>query len=618
MKHILFFLCALTSVVHQANCQQANDYFGAGRVQGITVSSSSQSNGSTAVGTINGWGLDQHLKDASRFLGQATLGYNYDDIESLAAIGEANWIEAQMAMPMVSYKDTTEMIWNHFVDSFIGQWGQGQVIGNGAIFPLSVYFRMAWWNNTMKSDDQLRQKVAYALSQIFVVSERSQLELNGIGLGDYYDVLYRNSFGNFRDLLEEVTYHPAMGFYLTYLNNERSNEAMNIRPDENYAREIMQLFTIGLYELNNDGTIVFDANNEPIASYNNDDIAEYAKVFTGLGPAEYWWMWEDFSFVPVQWGDPNNTVPTINLTLPMQMFDQWHEPGEKHLLNGQTIPAGQSGNQDISDALDNLFQHPNVGPFIGKQLIQRLVKSNPTAEYVSRVTSVFNDNGEGVRGDLSAVIKAILLDPEARDCEWLTDIASGKLREPMVRYTQIMRAFNASNASDRLWNVAAFFEFACQQHVLASPSVFNFYLPSHAPMGPIFNADLVAPEFGILTSATAMNYINLVYAWLLTDNYMDITTEASTTVIGLPESNPLLFNPEDRAVIDLSAENALSSDLPGLVDRLDILFTGGTLRSEVKAEIINTCQILVLFDAELAVKAAVFLTLISPDYVIQK
>lgn len=545
------------------------------------------------------------------------MGYDYEDVEELAAMSEADWIDLQMSMPLVSFKDTTEMIWEHFVAEYIDQWGEDEIVGQ-PIFPLSLYFRMAWWNNTMKADDQLRQKMAYALSQIFVISEKSQLELAAMGLGDYYDVLYRNAFGNFRDLLEEVTYHPTMGFYLTYLNNNKANPDLNIRPDENYAREVMQLFTIGLYELNPDGTIIFDANDEPVATYDNDDIAEFAKVFTGLGPGEYWWMWEDFSDVPVEWGNPNNTIPTINPAVPMQMFDEWHEPGEKYLLNGAVVPAGQTGDEDIAMALDNLFNHPNTGPFICKQLIQRFIKSNPTPDYVERVADVFADNGEGVRGDLAAVLRAILLDPEARDCEWLADDTSGKLREPMVRYTQIMRAFNAQNESDKMWNVAATFEFACKQHVLSSPSVFNFYLPAHAPVGPIFNQGLVAPEFEILTSAAAMNYINLVYLWFLTDSYMDISTQASAFVPGLPEANPFLFDPNDTATLDLSDELALADDLPGLLDRLDILLTGGLLSDEMKQTIVENCQILTLFDDELAVKSAIFLTLISPDYVIQK
>lgn len=616
MHRTFSYLSLLLLLVPRSSFAQSTDYFGAGRVNGVEVSTSSNSQGN-GIATINGAGMDQHLKDASRFLGQSTLGYNYEDVEATAQQGIQSWLEAQYAMPMVSYKDTTEMIWNHFVEEYIDQWGENQVVGNGTIFPLSIYFRMAWWNNTMKADDQLRQRVALALSEIFVVSEKSQLELNGIGLGDYYDVLYSNAFGNFRDLLGEVTLHPSMGFYLSHLNNERSNEDLNIRPDENYAREVMQLFTIGLYELNQDGSIILE-NDEPIPTYDNEDIQEFAKVFTGLGPAQYWWMWEDFSWAPVAWGDPNNTVPTINLTLPMQMFEEWHEPGEKHLLNGYTIPAGQSGMEDLEDALDHLFQHPNVGPFISKQLIQRLVKSNPTPDYIFRVASVFNDNGDGVRGDLKSVVEAILLDPEARDCEWLQDPTAGKMREPLIRYTQVMRAFDAFNESNKLWNVGASFEFLCNQHVLGAPSVFNFFLPTHAPNGPIFEAGLVAPEFEILTSAAAINWVNIVYFWFLAEGYMDVTTQASGVNIGLPEVNPLLFDPDDKVLLDLSDELALSTDSEGLMSRMNILLAGGTLSDETMETIADAVALLALFDSEAAVKSGIFLTLISPDYVIQK
>lgn len=598
--------------------QAATDYFGAGRVNNVQVSSSSQAQNTNHVATINGAGMDAHLKDASRFLGQATMGYDYNDIQMTAEMGFESWIDQQVAIPPMSFKDTTDMVWNHFAQAFFDQWGEDEVVNNGGVFPLSIYFRMGWWNNTMKGDDQLRQRIAFALSELFVISEKSQLELSAHGLADFYDVLYHNSFGNFRDLLEEVTLHPSMGFYLSHINNERSNPDENIRPDENYAREVMQLFTIGLFELNPDGSLQLDGDGNPIPTYNNDDIGEFAKVFTGLGPAQYWWHFDDFSWVPVQWGDPNNTVPTINMFLPMQMFEEWHEPGEKYLLNDQVIPAGQTGLEDISDALDNLFMHPNVGPFIGKQLIQRLVKSNPTPDYVQRVTEVFNDNGQGVRGDMKSVIKAILLDPEARDCEWIAQDDSGKMREPMIRYTQTMRAFNAQNESGKIWNVAALFEFACKQHVLSSPSVFNFFLPSHSPHGPIFDAGLVAPEFEILTSASAMNYINMVYFWFLADYYMEVSTLSSQIAIGFPESDLALLDPDDFVTLDLSNELVLGSQMSALVDRLDILLTGGNLSDESKETIAETATTLAFFDQTVAVKSAIFLTLISPDYVIQK
>jgi uncharacterized protein (DUF1800 family) len=600
------------------NAQQIQNHFGAGQSDGITVTYSSQSNGSNAQATINGFGLDQHRYDASRFLGQSSLGANYELIEHVANIGPHNWIEEQFNAPMVNFKDTTQMIWDHFVVEYAEEWGADEVYGNPVIFPVSSYWRMAWWNNVMKSDDQLRQRVALALSEILVVSEKSQLELHAMGLADYYDKLYQNAFGNYRDLLEDVTLHPAMGFYLSHLNNEKSNEEMNIHPDENYAREVMQLFSIGLYELNQDGSVIVDGNNVPVPTYDNNDIDEFAKIFTGLGPAEYWYMWEDWSGIPVQWDNPANTIPSINMYLPMQMFEEWHEPGQKFLLNGQVVPSGQTGLEDISAALDNLFQHPNVGPFIGKQLIQRLVKSNPSPEYISRVAAAFNDNGEGVRGDMKAVIRAILLDDEARNCDWIELPSSGKMREPLIRYTQFMRAFDADNQSGKLWNWAYTFEAVCKQHVLAAPSVFNFFLPSHSPHGPIFDEGLVAPEFEILTSATAMNYINLIYAMLLTDNYMEVTTQASNTVLGFPEFDTFLLDPADRVDVELNDELLLADNAELLIERLDLILTGGTMSDESKNTIAETVTTVSLFDDETAVKTGILLTLICPDYVIQK
>jgi uncharacterized protein (DUF1800 family) len=612
---ILLSSSLLTLCLAQA---QVNDHFGAGQVNGVVVTSSSQSNGSSAVATINGQGMQEHLFDASRFLSQSTLGANHELISEVAAIGPEAWIDLQYAMPTMSYRDTTQMIWDYFVDLYIDQWGESEIIGNGTIFPVSVYWRQAWWNNTMKGEDQLRQRIALALSEILVVSEKSQLDLVAMGLADYYDVLYKNAFGNYRDILEEVTFHPAMGFYLSHLNNEKTDAVNNIHPDENYAREVMQLFTIGLYELNQDGSIQVDADNEPIPTYDNDDIQEYAKVFTGLGPAEYWSHWEDLSSISVFWDSPYNTVPSINMYMPMVMFQQWHEPGEKYLLNGQVVPAGQTGNEDIQDVIDNLFNHPNVGPFIGKQLIQRLVKSNPSPEYVERVAQAFNDNGDGVRGDMKAVIKAILLDDEARDCSWIDLPSSGKMREPIVRYTQFMRAFDANNQTNRPWNSAYYFEQIVNQHVLASPSVFNFFLPSYSPHGEIFDQGLVAPEFQLLTSATSVNYVNLVFAWLLGGFYMEVSTIPSLDVPGYPEGDIANVPIEDFVLIDITDELALVNQPEVLTERLNLIFLGGTMSDETKATIAETISTLAFFDEEAAVKSGIFLTLISPDYVIQK
>lgn len=616
-RRLLFLTPVLVLFASGAVAQTYDDYIGAGHSNGITVTASSEEGSGNGSNSINGQGMDQHLRDAARFLGQATTGVNYETIEEVSLVGIDNWIDSQMELPLVNFTDTTWMIWDHYTNAYIDQWGEGSVVGNNDILPFSYYWRMGYWHNLMTSDDFLRQRVALALSEIMVVSEQSDLETTAPTMASYYDVLYSNAFGNFRDLIEEVSYHPAMGYYLTHINNERADPELNIQPDENYAREIMQLFTIGLYELNPDGSIIVDAEDVPVPTYDNNDIKEFAKIFTGLGPTEYWTMWEDLSGVPIIWGLPQNTVPFIKGWEPMIMYEEWHEPGEKFLLNGQVVPAGQTGDQDIADALDNLFNHDNVGPFIGSQLIKRLVKSNPSPEYIERITDVFNNNGQGVRGDLAAVVKAILLDPEARDCIWIDEETAGKMREPMIRYMHLLQAFDASNESGKMWSTGYIAQEGMGQHPLAAPSVFNFFLPSYAPPGPIFDAELVAPEFELLNSATAINYINLISTMLVGNIYMDVTTEASALEVGSPAFETSLFDPENLVTLNLEDEEALSEDIPQLIDRLDLLLAGGTLSEETKATIEEVTDQF-FFDPNLQAKVAIYLVMLSPDYIIQK
>lgn len=616
MKQLsILALAAVWSLTSTA--QVYNDYIGAGHSSGVTVTTSSSEGSGSGDNTVNGYGMDQHLRDAARFLGQSTTGVNYEEVEYAASFGIENWIDQQMAMDVMSYGDTTVMIWDHFVDAYIAQWGAGLIEGNDGILPFSTYWRMAFWNNHIQSEDHLRQKVALALSEVLVISEASSLETSAFAMGDYYDVLYQNAFGNYRDIMHEVTWHPAMGYYLSHMNNERSNEELNIHPDENYAREIMQLFSIGLYELNADGTIIEDGGGVPVASYDNNDIKEFAKVFTGFAPAEYWWVWEDLSTTPVFWDNPANTFPTINGWMPMQMFEEWHEPGEKFLLNGQVVPDGQTGEEDVSDAIDNLFNHPNVGPFLGTALIKRLVKSNPTPAYVERITTVFNDNGEGVRGDLGAVVKAILMDPEARDCYWIEDVASGKMREPMVRYMQLLKSFDATNESGKLWSVGYFSSEGMGQHPMNSPTVFNFFMPDYSPPGAIQDAELVAPEFELMNSANSISYINLIFDMLLGNVYMDVTTNPSSFQIGEPGFEELFNYPENLVALDLSDEFTLSSSMTQLIDRLNLLLCGGTMTDETKLTIAGVANQF-SFDTELRTKVAIYMVMLSPDYIIQK
>ena len=357
-----------------------------------------------------------------------------------------------------------------------------------------------WFRNVVDGDDQLRQRVAFALSEILVVSQQGALIDAPYSLADFYDQLALNAFGNYRDLLEIITLHPAMGVYLSMLGNQKPNPALNIRPDENYARELMQLFSIGLVELNLDGTVRTDGLGQPIPTYDQAVIEGFAHVFTG-------WNYAGAPSFPQAFRNDNNQ------TVPMQLYPAYHDEGAKQLLNGVTIPAGQTGDQDLRMALDNIFNHPNVGPFIAIRLIQRLVTSNPSPGYVSRVASVFNNNGFGERGDLGAVVKAILLDDEARPAMHME--IDGKIKEPLLRLTQLWRAYNAQSQSGVFPLFPAYIIFG--QGPLQASHVFNFFSPFYAPPGEIRNSGLVAPELQIATEYQNTFITN--YFFLLTFNW---------------------------------------------------------------------------------------------------
>jgi uncharacterized protein (DUF1800 family) len=534
----------------------------------------------------------QELADASRFLSQATLGADIRLIREVAEVGPETWLLAQFDAPIGLHLPTVE-----FYIENVGGLEQD-------IISLGLYPRLAWWQQAMAGPDPLRQRIALALSEIFVISERQDtLFINPSGRAAYYDMLLGNAFGNYRDLLMDVTRHPTMGVYLSHLNNRRSDVTFNRFPDENFAREAMQLFSIGLFELNTDGSRKLDVDGLPIPTYDNGDITEFAKVFTGLGPGGVHDSFGDEVF--------------FDFTVPMRMYSQWHEPGEKHLLRGLTVPAGQSALQDVEDAVDNLFEHPNVGPFFARLLIQRLVTSNPTSEYIGRVAAAFNDNGEGVRGDMKTVIRAILFDPEASG----GGLHFGRLQEPFVRYVALARMFRAASQSGRYINSGFFGDFFLNQHAGASPSVFNFFLPDHQPNGEIAEAGLVAPEFQISTDSTLIGMANLAFG---------------VTIVGLPMDNPLgeqlaacaagLFTCDHIPAwlrdefgvnivhLDFSEEIAVADDVDALLDHLDILMTYGTL-SQSSRDALKPLLV-PLDDPDFRVRVAVGLMMVTPDYVV--
>ena len=319
------------------------------------------------------------------------------------------------------------------------------------------------------------------------------MDTEPFGLSGYYDMLLNDAFGNFRTLLEDVTLSPAMGVYLNMLLNDKPDPSTGTSPNENYAREVMQLFTVGLNKLNPDGTLLLDNQNRPIATYDQNVVVGLAHVFTG-------WGWTPAS------GSPQMELLSENFRAPMLAFPDHHDTGQKRVLDNVVLPAGQTQSQDLKDALDIIFNHPNVGPFICRELIQRLVTSNPSPAYVYRVAKVFKDNGQGVRGDLKAVVRAILLDYEARNQIAPTTDNFGHEREPVIRYANLLRAFHASAASGT-------YEIPWPQDSLAqlpldSPTVFNFFEPNYTQPGPIAAAGLVSPEFQITTDTTVITSIN--------------------------------------------------------------------------------------------------------------
>ncbi|MEM6702482.1 MAG: DUF1800 family protein [Acidobacteriota bacterium] len=522
-------------------------------------------------------------QDAARLLTQGAFGGTALEIDEVVRLGAEGWLDAQIRLRHEPFVDEVETLLRRYPNE-------------------ELPFDWAWWRRAMTGRDVLRQRVAFVLSQIFVISRRSDTLFDAyLGVASYYDLLSVGAFGNFHDLLRGVALHGCMGDYLSHLNNRRSDPSQNRFPDENFAREVMQLFTIGLFELNPDGTRQLDSQGQPIPTYDNRQITEMAKVFTGLtlAPEE-----ED---EPIEFGGVHPEL----MDRPMVMFEPEHEPGPKALLNGFVVPAGQPGMQDIEDAIEHLFQHPNVGPFIGSHLIRFLVTSNPSPAYVERVASAFDNNGRGVRGDMAAVVKAVLLDDEARDPARLEDPRFGKVREPLVRWVQLGRAFPATspNGGFRHYggdaadaeSVSELANFA--QYPMFSPSVFNFFSPSHQPVGPIADADLVAPEMEIIHSSTTISTINLFHRAILEDEYLFSHTGELTD--------------PDPVFLDFGRERAIAEQsLTALVDHLDLVLAHGSLSSHTRRVVLEA--VTELDEVEDQVRLAVYLITCAPDYVVQR
>lgn len=407
---------------------------------------------------------------ANRFLEQASWGPTPDSLVRLRQIGFEKWIDEQFAAPLSDYPEPPT------------------ANDQQSLAPAQRRF----FYNCLNEPDQLRQRLAFALHQIWVVSgvKTGQAQM----MIPYLRLLHANAFGNYHTLMREMTLNPAMGRYLDMVNNVKPDRARGINANENYAREIMQLFTIGTVKLNLDGTPALDAAGSPVPAYDQTAIENLARVFTG------------WTFPPT----PGRTPAAINPAYYSGQMVAWeanHDTSEKVLLDGYRIPAGQTARQDLDDALRHLFQHPNVGPFVARRLIGALVTSNPSPSYVARVASVFNSGPRGVRGDLKAVAKAILLDPEARYGDDLANPPSfGHLREPVLYITAMLRALGASVAE---FNPLPGRASAMGQNLFYAPTVFNYFSLGYQVPGM---NDVAGPEFEILTPAYALARANFADA----------------------------------------------------------------------------------------------------------
>ncbi|MBK9737768.1 MAG: DUF1800 domain-containing protein [Saprospiraceae bacterium] len=579
-------------------CQPYTDFIGAGHSKGIVITTSDENERNffyeTASGekTISGSGLNGKRAEMSRFLSQTSFGYDMEDIDAAITLGKQGWMDKQFASERSNYLIQTDSFAKVLYDFYINKGVDPEDVSPN---PDWRHFRYSWWNINTFGKDQLRQRIAYALSQILVVSDDADIGNYARGLASYYDLLSRNAFGNFRDLLLEMTLHPCMGSYLSHLNNPKEIPEENIHPDQNFAREVMQLFTIGLYELNIDGTRKVDGNGNNIPTYNNNDIAELAKVFTGLGISA--------SIEGMNEPEFGSGLYGADMTKPMKMYEEWHQQGEKILFGSHVIPNNQSGMKDISDAIDILFNHPNTGPFISRLLIQRLVSSNPSNEYIGRVASIFNNDGSGVRGNLKATVNAIIMDEEARECEFTYAAGFGKLMEPVLRHTQFLKGVGIELPSGYFFNHGSNLENSTFQHPLSAPSVFNFYSPDYMPTGVLSDSGLVAPEFQILNSLTSLDYANLAFIW----NYYEYTVN----------------NWEDdyfQGPTNASGYFEIAHDDEVLINHIDLLFTNGRMSEETRATIKESIKNMVptLYGSREKIILALYLTFISPDYVIKK
>ena len=498
---------------------------------------------------------------ASRFLAQTTMGATRAMIDTVISRRYEGWIDDQFALP----RATSHWDW---------------LVANGYNVAANINsetgFDATMWRQMIVEPDQLRQRIGMALLDMLVVGIGGvNLNWKQFATAAYVDVLLDNAFGNYRTLMGAITTNAAMGSFLTFLGNRKANATTGAQPDENYARELMQLFTLGLYQLNADGSVK-TGGGVPLETYTPADVAGLARVFTGLSLA--------------------TTVSTTpdRYRQPLVMNAALNETGTATFLGTSTSGGGMAA---VKQALDTIFAHPNLPPFVSKQLIQRLVTSNPSAAYVGRVAATFADNGAGVRGDMKAVVKAILLDSEARSDDALASTTAGKLREPVMRLTGWARMFKVSSPSNA-WSIGDTSSQSTRlgQAMGRSATVFNFFRPAYAPpASAIGNAGLVAPEFQITNEQSVVAYVNYMQGLVANGtgdtkpDYTDILTRAADSANLVDEINLVL------AAGQLST--ATVTAIRGAVDSVAATATNGPINR---------------------VGIAILLTLASPEFLTQR
>ena len=513
-------------------------------------------------------------RDAARFLSQASFGATGPaQVDALVTQGFDGWLTAQFAKPAALH-----------IDYLNGQRGRDQKAGEKPYLAEETSYE-AVWQQWLNGEDQLRARVSWALLQIFVISNIAP-DIRPAAMSSYLDMLNRNAFGNWRTLLQDVALHPAMGYYLNMLESEKENAGKGTHPNENFAREVLQLFSIGLIQLNADGAPKLDAAGKTQPSYDENVVKGFAKAFSG-------WSFGGLDNTKSSQFHNHDDNDEALWVVPMKAWSTYHSSGDKLLLDGKTLTAGQTPEKDMADALDAIFQHANVPPFFSKQLIQRLVTSNPSPAYVGRVAAVFVNDGAGVRGNLKAVVRAVLMDAEARGDNPAANIA--KQREPVIRFANMLRGLGAKSTSglNRIQYLDSSDD-ALGQSPLLAPSVFNFYAPGYRPAGPIAAQGWVAPEFQISGETAVAGSLNF---------FADLFNGGG---YGWPE--------EHRLKLDLASLAAL--DAAALIDRLDLLFFNLGMSAATRERL--TTLIGAVKGKTDKVKAALIVTALSPDHVIQR